>query len=96
LNCLSTDFYNSEAYPTYLYFNPYDETKEILFEKEDDELVDLYDALTHRVLEEGVSEAGTFSIQAGKACLIVAVPHRAVITRDDNKYWCNGKIIAYQ
>lgn len=96
LNCLATDFYRAEAYPTYLYYNPFDESQEILFENEGDGLVDLFDAITHEVIATGVNGVGRFSIKADDAVLIVAVPHEAEISRDGEKYTCNGKTIAFK
>jgi len=96
LNCLATDFYRDSAYPTYLYFNPYDEEKEVIFENESPEPVDLFDALTHKVIAKGVGKSGSFLVKAGEAALLVAVPAGASIIQHKNMYWSNGKIIAYQ
>lgn len=96
LNCLATDFYREEAYPTYLYYNSYDQPREIIFENESEEMVDLFDALTHQVIAQGVGASGKFLIRAGSASLLVAIPHQGEIIKEKGKYWCNGKVIAYQ
>ncbi len=96
LNCLATDFYAADAYATYLYFNPYDEAKEVAFENENNEPVDLYDALTHEVIARDIDQAGNFLINAGSSALIVAIPQGAEVIQNKNQYTCNDKIIAYQ
>lgn len=96
LNCLETDFYRKDAYPTYLYYNPYDKNQEIIFENENEGTVDLFDALTHQVIAQGVGATGKFFIKAGSASLVVAIPHQDEIIKEEGKFWCNGKVIAYQ
>lgn len=49
LNCLATDFYRSPAFPTYLYYNPFNEDKEIEYFNKS-EPVDIYDAISHRMV----------------------------------------------
>jgi len=95
LNCLATDFYRKESYPTYLYYNPYDEDKQIVFENGSEE-VDLYDALTHTVMVQKISEVGKFTLPANQAALIVAIPHGADVVKKGSKYWCNDRIVAYK
>jgi hypothetical protein len=55
LNCNATDFYQKTDYPTYLYYNPYDDRKEILFHIEGEGISDLYDAVTNERIGELVS-----------------------------------------
>ena len=96
LNCLVTDFYRADAYPTYLYYNPYPQAQEINFEWGSDEPVDLYDALTHTTVAAGISGYGKFTIAADEAALIVVLPQGAEVTEQDGIYRCNGKVVAYQ
>ncbi len=96
LDCLATDFYRQDAYPTYLYYNPFDTPKEIVFKNDSQDRVDLFDAISHRLVAEGVSEYSNFTVGADEAALIVAIPHQAKIAKEDGKYWCNGKVIAHE
>ena len=41
LDLLATDFYRTEAYPTYLYYNPYDEEKELVIEDQVSSVFDI-------------------------------------------------------
>ena len=96
LNCQATDFYRGEAYPTYLYYNPFDESKQLFFENKNAEAVDLFDALTHKLVAENITDVGRFTIVAQGAALIVVIPHGAAISKENSQYMCNGTVIAYQ
>lgn len=96
LDCRATDFYSDEGYPTYLYFNPYSEPKEVGFQNEDKEPVKLYDAIGHKVILSGVNGFGKFTIPGETAVLVVVVPDEGEIVKKDGKYWCNEKIVAFK
>jgi hypothetical protein len=94
LDCLSTDFYREEAYPTYLYFNPYNTDKELEY-SHSGAASDLFDALTGKVIAQNVAGVQTFTIKANEACLIVAIPAGSKINREEGKTYANGVVIAY-
>jgi hypothetical protein len=95
LNCLATDFYRSAAYPTYIYYNPHDEEKIIEFYN-DGAPVDLFDALSKKIIAHQITRNGTFRIPASDALLVVAIPSGSIIERNENKFIANGIVIAYQ
>lgn len=72
LDCNCTDFYADKKYPVYLYYNPYNESKKVIYESA--EAVDLYDKLTHFCLQKNVNGTCEITIPADQACLLVAVP----------------------
>ncbi|MBI9035015.1 MAG: hypothetical protein JEZ03_11150 [Bacteroidales bacterium] len=94
LNCLATDFYRAKAYPTYLYFNPYNSAKEVEFNNEGS-AVDLYDAISGTVMARNVEHKGSFSIKPDKACLIVVIPTGSKLNRSNGKVMANGVVISY-
>lgn len=95
LDCLATDFYRNDAYPTYLYYNPFHSSKEIVFNNPSDGKVDLFDAISHTIVAKAVNGYGDFTIKADEAALIVAIPEGARIEQKEGKYWCNGIVIAH-
>ena len=95
LDCNITDFYSKEAWPTYLYYNPYDEEKSISFNNINHEAFDLYDALTHEKLKENAIDAADFSIPSKSARLIVVLPAGSKIKKEQSTYSVAGKIVAY-
>ena len=88
IDLLKTDFSHSEAYPTYLYYNPLAESKSVIIEigrvKKD-----LYDAVTKSFIATGVSGSASFTLGADQAAQIVVVPSKGRLTRLDNKIQIN-------
>jgi hypothetical protein len=79
LDLLKTDFYRNQAYPTYLYYNPY----------EGEESVDLYlppgnhklyNTIDHQIIMESQSGMATFSLPPGGVAMLVVVPQDEQIT----------------
>lgn len=94
LDCNVTDFYAKNEFPTYLYYNPYDEAKEVSFTGQEGAF-DLYDALTQTVIVEGGKEGDIFSIPAKSARLLMVLPAGSKIEKDQNRITSNGKVISY-
>ena len=95
LNCLATDFYANPAYPTYLYYNPFDEDKVLEYYNQG-ESVDLYDAIGHRIVATRLTETGSFTLPANQSMLIVAIPSGSKPGRIGNKTMIGDIIIAYR
>lgn len=96
LDCNATDFYGQNEFPTYLYYNPYNEAKQVCFYQEDGREVDLYDALSHEIIAPKVSNEACFKIDALKARLIIVVPSGSEVEFEDGKYSVGRQVIAYQ
>ncbi|MEP6615299.1 MAG: hypothetical protein ABJA57_01910 [Ginsengibacter sp.] len=73
IDILKTDFFHAAAYPSYLYFNPYRESKTVTIDGSN-KTYDLYDAVTDNYLKTGVTGSTTFSIPALGAVVLVLVP----------------------
>ncbi|MBN2595714.1 MAG: hypothetical protein JXR82_02910 [Marinifilaceae bacterium] len=93
LDCLATDFYKNESYPTYLYFNPYDEVKKIDYSSEQG--VDLYDIVSGKLVAEKIFGKGSFSIEGNKAMVVVEIPAGSKIERSKEKVTANGIVISF-
>lgn len=78
INCQATDFYSEKKYPIYLYYNPYDQEKEIIYHNQNDGEIDLYDILSGKIIADKIQADGTFVIPGGEARLIVVVPSSSV------------------
>jgi len=96
INCNATDFYQDEALPTYLYYNPYDTLKRVCFYPPGNLKVDLYDALTHDYVLREITEDGCFEIPAKSSRLLVVVPAGNKIELKDGLYTANKKIVAHK
>jgi hypothetical protein len=93
-DCLKTDFYHDTAYPTYLYFNPYD-TPETVSIDAGSNCVDLYDTVSQTFLKTCISGVTDFNIPADSAVVVVLAPAGGEITISDNKKLINDVVVDY-
>lgn len=68
-----TDFYADNAFPTYLYYNPYEEAKSVSLALPDG-AYDLYDAISEQVIAANVSGKSTITIPADGVVLVSLLP----------------------
>jgi len=96
LDLLTTDFFRGEAYPSYLYYNPYDEAREVTLDLSSQSgKVDLYDAVQGRFVARGVSSGSRIDLPGGGSAVIVCVPSGAQISYEGNKLLAEGVVIDY-
>lgn len=94
IDLLATDFFRHQAYPTYLYYNPYSEQKKVeLYVGAD--AVDLYDTTTKTFLKKNVSGTVVFSIPPDSAVVLVLAPANGEIAYEDKKMLIDGVIVDY-
>jgi len=95
LNCLATDFYRPPAYPTYLYYNPYDVAKSVTVDV-GRRPRDLYDACRDRFLGRNQHGRTTFEIPADSGLLLVLPPAGGHESRQDGKTAVDGVVIDFR
>ncbi len=98
LDLLATDFFRGNAYPSYLYYNPYDEAKEItidLLGNNSRKKVDLYDAVQGHFVASGISGQTRIRLLPNQSAVLAYVPHEAEITQEGNKLLADGVVIDY-
>lgn len=91
---LKTDFFHGPAYPSYLLYNPFNETKTIIFEA-GNKPVDIYDAVTNTVICKNTTGSTPLSIPADNALVAILIPAGAELSMQGNKTVCNGITIDY-
>ena len=89
LDLLATDFYREEAYPTYLYYNPWSEGKEIIIE---DQISSVYDAVSKKIIE--ITD-GKIEIPPFHSVVLVSLPENAEKEIKDGKLYINDVIVDY-
>ena len=94
LDVLKTDYFQDNAYPSYLYYNPYNESKTISIDV-GTQPVDLYDAVNNEFLVLGVSARTSITIPADEALLLVLVPAGGTITYTEEKMLVDGVVVDY-
>jgi hypothetical protein len=95
LDCLATDTLAGKAYPTYLYFNPYKESKSVKI-RVGAKRVDLYDAAANKFVKRNVSGEVAIDLAPDSAALIVIAPAGGKLTRQGAKTLIDGVIIDYR
>jgi hypothetical protein len=95
LDVLKTDYFHDDAYPTYLYFNPYDIEKIVQIDVGSGQK-DIYDAVSNIFLQTNVSGETSFAIPPDTAVLVVMTPSGGAITYDFDKMLIDGVIVDYQ
>jgi hypothetical protein len=95
LDLLATDSCRPQAYPSYLYYNPYKTERTITLDVGASPR-DIYDAVTGRFLTRSASGPTPLKIDGGGARVVVLTPAGGTLTRDDGKTFVNGVVIDYR
>ena len=94
LDCLATDYFHAEAYPTYLYYNPFDARKKVVIDVGSRDS-DLYDAVSDSFLKKNVDGKVKFTVPADSAVLLIVAPAKGNITRHGSKMLIDGIVVDY-
>jgi len=94
LNCLATDFFHQPAHPTWLYYNPHAEAREVELDA-GPVARDLYDAGTHRFLARNVTGPAKFNLPPDQAAVLVLVPARAPVQHQGRKLLVDGIVVDF-
>ena len=95
LDCLATDFFHGQAYPTFLCYNPYPQERafDIAVTEQPS---DLYDAVTGQFLKRNVRGRAGLTLPADTAAVIVVAPAGGTLSRDGRQTLINGVIVSYR
>jgi hypothetical protein len=94
LDLLQTDFFHDPAYPTYLYFNPDQEGRDVVIDV-GPAARDLYETTQHRFVNRAVCGATTFSLPGDSAAVIVVAPAGGKVRRDGRKMSIDGAVVDF-
>jgi len=94
LNCNATDFYSEKAYPTYLYYNPYNEKKTVRYNASKNN-VDLYDIITKSIIATNINKDTEFDINPDDVRLLVEIPTGVTLHHQNNKIIAEGRVVCY-
>jgi len=95
LDLLATDFYRNDAFPSFLYYNPNPEIKEVTISVGANSLK-IYDALQRAFIAENITNNFTFTVAKERASLLVLVPQDAIVSEKSGKLYANDVIIDYR
>lgn len=74
LDCNATDFRGQNQYPTYLYYNPYMDNKEVIYTSKGVDKFRLFDVINGQLLPETEAKDARISIAGDQAMLIIELP----------------------
>ncbi|MCF7802510.1 MAG: T9SS type A sorting domain-containing protein [Candidatus Marinimicrobia bacterium] len=95
LDLLATDFYRQDAYPSYLFYNPYDIPQLVQVDVGNDP-VDVYDAVSNAVILTGVSGTVNLPVGSDEAVVAVLLPVGAPHQFELDKLVVNGIVADYR
>ena len=95
LDVLKTDFFDDPAFPTFLYFNPYDEEKTVSIDVGGTPC-DLYDAVTNDFVKISASGNANFTLPGRAAMLLVSTPAGGNVTYELDKMRVDDVIVDYR
>ncbi|HVU27006.1 MAG TPA: hypothetical protein VHG71_04635 [Verrucomicrobiae bacterium] len=95
IDLLKTDYFHEPAYPTYLYYNPYN-IKKIVTIEVGNTVKDIYDTVAKRFVARNVSGQVKFDINANTAAVMVITPAGGKETKQGGKFLVNGVIVDFQ
>lgn len=94
LDLLKTDYFNENVYPTYLFYNPYEESK-IININIGNEARDIYETIKNSFLSTNVSGLTQISIPSKSSIVIVLTPSGGEQTLELNKLLINDVVVDY-
>jgi len=94
LNCNKTDFYANTAYPTYLYYNPYNVPQNVTYHTSGK--VDVFDIVSKKYVARAIMGDSPVLIPAGQASILVEIPSGVKIEKKKNLLVANGVTISYK
>jgi hypothetical protein len=95
LDLLVTDYYHAQAYPTYLYYNPYSTSQSVQIDVGTCP-VDLYDTVSQTFLKTNVSGATDFDIAGDSAVVVVLAPTGGQVTISGSRKLINNVVVDYK
>ncbi|MFN0213159.1 MAG: LamG-like jellyroll fold domain-containing protein [Saprospiraceae bacterium] len=94
LDLLKTDFYGSEAYPTYLIYNSHPTAQTIQFAAGNSP-ADIYESLSESFLLQNVSGLVNLIIPANQAIIVTICPAGGAVSYVQNKMLVNGLVVDF-
>lgn len=97
LDLLATDFYHQEAYPTFLFYNPYSIAKTINFKLpvKSKGKSDIYDLVSQRFIARNINPGARIPIPAKRSVVLVCVPSGKKIKVKNKQMRIEGIVVDY-
>jgi len=93
-DCLPTDWFHPPAYPTHLYYNPFQSPKTITLHLP--RSVDLYDLVTGAFIIRNAKDGDHLTLEPDQAFVLVQVPLSSKVQRRGTQLLADGIVIDYR
>lgn len=94
IDCLKTDYFHRDAYPTYLYYNPHDKAQEVIVTDLGEQAVHLYDTVSRSFVVKNVKGKAKVVIPSDEAMVLVTVPADAKVKTVKSEVVMNDVFVA--
>lgn len=94
LDLLKTDYFHAQAYPTYLYYNPYRSAKTVEINV-GAAAQNIYDAISDQFLQKNVQGRAHINIPSGTARIVVLTPVGGKLLREGKRTLIDNVIVRY-
>ncbi|MBU0528272.1 T9SS type A sorting domain-containing protein [bacterium] len=94
LDLLKTDYFHKDAFPSFLYFNPYSTDKSVIINVGNN-ACDIYDSVSNTIVKSATTGETSIIIPADQAIIAVIIPADSAITYSLDQASVNGVIIDY-
>jgi hypothetical protein len=102
IDCVKTDFFHDKAYPTYLYYNPYNEPKKITYQLPIQTAdiskplkYDIYETVSGSYLVREISRDTKITVPAKSSIVTVLIPSSVVLKKQGSKMLAGDVVINY-
>jgi hypothetical protein len=94
LDLLACDFFRDQAFPSFLYYNPFDQQRDVTVNV-GEKPVDLYDAVANDFVARNVSGTAKVTINPDSAIVLVHAPAGGKISYDGRKTLIDGVVVDF-
>jgi len=94
IDLLSTEMTKILAYPTFLIYNPYSDSRQITYRVAGDKPVDLFDTVTNTIIKRGVTSETPLDIPPDGAVVVVEIPQGTEVEGKGLNNYANGVYIS--
>lgn len=94
LNLRATDFFQPDAYPSFLFYNPYPQVRQVSWDV-GSRPVDIYEATNNEFIQRGVTGTISLTIPPDAALLTVLIPAERNASYQAGKLMVDGIVIDY-
>ena len=95
LDCNATDFFGDRSFPTYLFFNPFYESRSVLLDVGKD-AVNIYDLVSKQYLKRNVSGTVSLQLTEDSAITVVLVPANVKTTVKGGRLMAGNTVLDYR